>query len=327
MRVLVLLGLCLLLLCCGCNTLYRFWLFRQVFGDDEDEVRTVPFKGAWEVLAHMPAQRAAACARIGTKIYVCGGENTTGALDAVESYDIGTDTWTTLNSLPAPTSAHVCVALDDKLYVFGGTASVAWVYDPAGDSWSPVAPPERTLYASAAALDGKVYYFGGTLSSGYTVATTQIYNAGLDSWSPGELMPESRAGSFCSELGGRIYIIGGYHNPPGGPMDSYEATVFEYDPVSTTWALRAPMTHPRAYGTCGAASGAVLVIGGYDGSYPGLEYVEMYDPLDDSWRSLNVEPSLRSFTCGASMGNVVYIFGGKIGETTYAALGRKFISP
>ena len=87
------------------------------------------------------------------------------------------------------------------------------------------------------------------------------------------------------------------------------------------------MTHPRAYGCCGVVNGRMVLIGGFDGNYPGLDWVEAYDPAQDSWLNLNREPSARCFTCGWAVGTRIYIFGGRIGLASFSALAREFISP
>ena len=171
-----------LLCCCGCNTIYQIAFFRHLFGKDEDDVDTIPFVGAWVDGEHMSGSRTAACAAIGTKIYVCGGEDSTGALDRVEIYDTEADTWETVSPLTAPATGHVCAACNDKVYVFGGSATSS-VYYPASDQWSSIAAPQQTFHASAAVYNGKTYYFGGAFASGYTCSSTQIYDPLLDSWS------------------------------------------------------------------------------------------------------------------------------------------------
>jgi N-acetylneuraminic acid mutarotase len=326
MRPLVLVGVLALLFCCGCNALYQFEIFRRMFGKDEDEVDTLPFLGAWVDAEHMTVSRAASCAAVGTTIYVCGGENDTGALDLVEAYDTTSGTWSTVSSLPAPTSGHACVACDGKVYVLGGTGD-SYAFDPGG-GWSGIAEPQPTLYACAAACSGRIYCFGGLLPSGYTSASTQVYDPVMDSWSQGATMPDSRAGAFCAELGGTIYVVGGYHNPQGGPIDSYVDSIFEYDPVADAWIVSASViAYPRAYGCCGVVNGRLLVVGGFDGNYPGVSRVEAYTPVWNLWQDFWGEPSARSFTCGAGVGGRFYVFGGKIGTSTYTALAREFISP
>lgn len=327
MRVLALVILVFPLLCCGCPALYHYAWFRHVFGSDEDDVDVIPFTGHWSDAAPLSSSRSTACAAIDTNIYVCGGASGTTTLDTVGVYDSQDDSWTPLSSLPVPASGHVCVSAGGLVYAFGGSG-ISSAYDPASDLWTPAAAPQHTTYAAAIAFDGKIYYFGGTLPSGYTSASTQIYDPLLDSWSEGATMPESRAGPFCQELGGRIYVIGGYHNPEGGPTDSYADTVFEYDPGGDSWVVRATgLPHARAYGCCAVVNNRIVTVGGFDGNYPGLTWVEAYDPLWNLWHSFAKEPTARSFACGAGVGTRIYVFGGKISALSYTALVREFISP
>lgn len=325
-RVFPLAILSLLVFCCGCNALYQLEIFRRLFGKDEDEYDYLPYLGAWIEAPHMPTPRAAACAAIGAKVYVCGGENATGALDTVEVFDTDTDEWGPLQSLPMPTSGHVCIALDDKVYVFGGIGG-SCVYDPGLDQWAPVASPQPTLYAGAAVSGGKVYYFGGALSAGYTCSTAQVYDPLLDSWSAAATMPESRAGAFCQEIDGRIYLAGGYTNPGGGGPDAYADALFVYNPSGDSWVTRKPLAVARAHGCSGVVNGRMIAFGGFDGTYPGLQYVQAYKPSLNSWRALRKEPSMRCFTCGAAVGTRVVVIGGKIGVSTYTATVREFVAP
>ena len=287
------------------------------------------FKGAWNDLEHIPDSRETSCAIVGATIYVFGGQGDAGALDTVYAYDIDGDVWSAspLSPLPQPSSGHTSVALGTDIFVFGGSVGAAWKYDTAADSWSVVASPSSTLYGAACECAGKIYYFGGLLDNGYTTASTQIYDPGGDSWSTGAGMPESRAGAFCEVVDGKIYLIGGYHNPEGGPVDSYTNTCFLYDPISDSWTIREPMERPRAYGASGVAKGRIIILGGFEGVYPGLTVTESYNPTWNSWRSLNDEPFARSFTCGASYGSRVFVLGGKIDTTVYTSKVREFIAP
>jgi len=76
---------------------------------------------SWTTLTPMPTPRAAAAAAvIGSGIFVAGGRDVGGgpcsgnALDVVERYDIGTDTWTTVAPLPTAVSDAAAVATGRK---------------------------------------------------------------------------------------------------------------------------------------------------------------------------------------------------------------------
>ncbi|OZB13986.1 MAG: galactose oxidase, partial [Hyphomonas sp. 34-62-18] len=77
-------------------------------------------------------------------------------------------------------------AVGGKLYAFGGeyfdngggVYPEAWMYDPAGDAWQPIAPmPHPRHGLGAVTLDGTIYVIGGALkASGVdTSALVELY--------------------------------------------------------------------------------------------------------------------------------------------------------
>jgi len=74
-------------------------------------------------------------------------------------------------------------------------------------------------------------------------------------WQKRAPMPSARTEVAAVELGGKIYVMGGYEK--GGDL------VEEYDPKNDTWRTRAPL--PKALHHIGAAAvnGKIDVIGGY----------------------------------------------------------------
>ena len=62
-------------------------------------------------------------------------------MESVYVYDPQVDAWTELASMSITRQHHASIAVDGKLYVFGGFSagellSTAEVYDPASDSWA-----------------------------------------------------------------------------------------------------------------------------------------------------------------------------------------------
>ncbi len=107
-----------------------------------------PASNAWTAVANNPAPRAAAgTAVLGGKLYAVGGCTTGDCLpmsNSVVAYDAASNSWATLANYPKSVAFLACGAIDGKLYCSGGNdGSVAqkggYVYDPAADSWSPIA--------------------------------------------------------------------------------------------------------------------------------------------------------------------------------------------
>jgi len=85
-----------------------------------------PATDTWERKADAPTARSWQSASSGVvdgRIYVIGGD--AGPPDAeVEEYDAATDTWTTRADMPTPRGALSTTALNDKIYVIGGTVTL-----------------------------------------------------------------------------------------------------------------------------------------------------------------------------------------------------------
>ncbi|MBC8468892.1 MAG: hypothetical protein H8D56_05425 [Planctomycetes bacterium] len=85
-----------------------------------------PASDTWERKTDAPTARSWQSPTAGVvdgRIYVIGGD--AGPPDAdVEEYDPATDTWTTRADMPTPRGALSTIALNDKIYVIGGTVTL-----------------------------------------------------------------------------------------------------------------------------------------------------------------------------------------------------------
>jgi len=126
----------------------------------------------WSAKSPMPTVRAFADAAVPERqgrIYVIGGENTSGALTANESYNPAEDDgsgrpWSTKAPLPAP-SSHLAVATTGRtIFVIGGSNAEKQLlqYSVALDLWKPDALPIEPLRdLRAEANIDKLYLIGG----------------------------------------------------------------------------------------------------------------------------------------------------------------------
>lgn len=57
--------------------------------------------------------------RLEKHLYVIGGRNESGYLSSVESYNLETNEWNYVSSLPQPLAAHAGAVHNGKLYISG----------------------------------------------------------------------------------------------------------------------------------------------------------------------------------------------------------------
>lgn len=271
--------------------------------------RAAPFPEASEELYGMAA---------GGKLYVFGGLApgwTPKAL--VYEYDPGSDQWTKKKNMPLA-SHHLALAeLKGKIYVFGGfvkpekgpTAWVpidnVWEYDPANDTWKPLAPlPTKRGSANALVHGGKIYVIGGAgLHPGSketalhparphrSLGTNEVYDPAANTWETRQSMPTARNHAAAGIVNDKIYVIGGRVGAAFITRASNTGIVEEYDPATDQWgSLKASMLNPRSAAAWGTYKGKIYVAGGEErASGPWqrtFRAVEAYDPRSNTWSIL-----------------------------------------
>jgi N-acetylneuraminic acid mutarotase len=232
---------------------------------------------------------------IGKKWYVFGGYDAPNvqARGIVTVYDAAADSWTNKQNMLIPAHHAAAVALDGKIYVFGG-----FVGQPGGKAWQPI-------------------------------ASAVVYDPDSDSWKELAPMPTPRGSAVAVAVNGKILVIGGAHaNIPGKPMTEplwvgvptiVVGTVEEYDPATNTWRSRAPMPTGRNHFMAGVVDGKVYAINGRLGMpfvtmSDVTDLVEMYDPATDQWTYKGRAPTRRGDVAGDVYNGKIYVIGGEYEE-------------
>ncbi len=113
------------------------------------------------------------------------------------------------------------VEVNDKIYISLADIDPAVIacYDPANNTWLPIAAPEMTYGVwEMIASNGKIY-IGGSFTN-----KVQIYDPGTDNWTTTETEPEADLVSALDVLDDIIYI-GGLNN-----------ILVQYDPSTSIWS-------------------------------------------------------------------------------------------
>jgi N-acetylneuraminic acid mutarotase len=131
-----------------------------------------------------------------------------------------------------------------------------------------------------------------------------------------------------AEIGGKIYVVGGFRLPDSGPAAWQPIdNVWEYDPAADSWKALAPLPTKRGSANAVVVSGKIYVIGGA-GLHPGsketvvhptrphraLDTNEVYDPATNRWEARSAMPTARNHAAAAAVGSRIYVIGGRIGS-------------
>jgi hypothetical protein len=154
----------------------------------------------------------------GSEMIVWGGEGAFGLLGTGAAYDPSADTWSAVSAsdAPPPTHCHVSLWTGSEMIVWGGqtdrhlgcglfSTNTGARYDPAGDTWSPMAPgPSIPPESGAAAVwsGREVLVWSGQGAR---------YDPGADAWTPiAEIgAPSSRTWHTLTWTGSAMVVWGG----------------------------------------------------------------------------------------------------------------------
>jgi N-acetylneuraminic acid mutarotase len=243
------------------------------------------------------------------KVSDADGNQSTATVSIVVS--LNASVWSRISGLAAR-YVHATIELDGKLYVFGGygvngSVNDLHVYDPATGEWNDLSrptsgnPPSVRSFHSAVEVGGKMYVFGG-YGVGY-LNDLHVYDPATREWTDlstptSGTAPSARYAHSAVELGGKMYVLGGYAH--GG---SYLNDLHVYDPATGEWTdLSTPTSGSPpsllTYHSTVELGGKMYVFGGNNSSNTGHNDLHVYDPATGEWNDLSTPtsgspPSLR----------------------------------
>ncbi len=131
-----------------------------------------------------------------------------------------------------------------------------------------------------------------------------------NSWVAREPMPTARGGLGVAVVNGKIYAIGGSNT------ETQLGITEEYNPITDTWIAKSPMPTPRSGFAIAVYQNRIYCIGGIvgdsDNYVSGITGVtEVYDPLTDSWTTVNPMITPRADLSASIVNGTIYCMGGK----------------
>ncbi len=240
----------------------------------------------WSSQTPLPAARSrlALVMSEGKRLYALGGERAGGAISAsLDMYDLDLNEWIPREPLPLPLSNLGAVAINDQIYVAGGTTP---------------------------AIDG-----GQMGETELSVSSTFLrYDTTADTWTIAGDLPAPLAGSSLVATPEALYLLGGWD---GEAMhdEVWQLDLPHEEPVTAAdWRVVTEMANAHAFGGAVIVDNFLYIAGGYDGQRE-LDQSQRYNLVDQDWESL---PPLSTPRGGMHLlydGLAIFAVGGGWGKT------------
>jgi YVTN family beta-propeller protein len=215
--------------------------------------------------------------------------------------------WANKFTIPgqASVSSLSGVTINNVIYVIGGASGGDYKYDPTTNSWNDIAPRPFGQFGGGDAVNGKVYtvaYDGSTAST-----RAGFYDPATNNWGVGAAMPALRLDIAVAAANGKVYAFGGRNGVGGDALVTSD--VYEYNPATNTWAVKASMPTARMGAVAVTLNGLIYVMGGMSGSQK-LQTVEVYNPANNTWATRERMPSPRAWASSFIINGKIYVAGG-----------------
>ncbi len=250
----------------------------------------------------------------------------------VEMFDVATNAFTTVASLPATRSGYIATRLavgaarSPVVLLVGGKVGGAGVYsnsatyfDPSVGTWSAPSTTRATHFANPGS---NVVAFGGDARALVIDSTSEWYDPGTNVWTTTANNAANLAYATPLELANGDVVLAGtatvgsgasYPTSSSNVVSRFSSTTLTFSPASSMpWALYYPTLVALPIGPA-HPKGAALLLGGSVGAYGGGSLAPdtaLYDVQGDVWLSAATVPDssrIRGAVLGAQQR--VYAFG------------------
>ncbi len=214
----------------------------------------------------------------------------------MHSFNMNTETWATINSLPAGTERQYATGFSSNNFgfIFGGLGSVyyndLWMYDPITGNWQAKTPLPAVgrMGSSCFVINDTAYIVGGRTSVATSISDVWAYCISADTWTPKNNLPFGarwRASATTDNTKG--YLIFGKDSASISRKELYQ-----FNPATNLWTQIS--TFPgigRTYAAMKFINTDLLILAGLDSL--GTSHNDMWriNPATLVWQLLDTIPS------------------------------------
>jgi N-acetylneuraminic acid mutarotase len=213
------------------------------------------------------------------------------------AFDMDTETWSTIQSLPAGSERQYASGFshDDHGFIFGGSGSSyfndLWMYDTSSGNWQAKAPMPSAgrMGASSFVINDTAYIVGGRTSASPSISEVWAYCILTDTWVQKNNLPfGARWRAAAATNNNKGYLIFGRNE-----TDRFCKELFEYNPSSDSWTLLSIFPgNGRTYSAMNYFAGDLVLFGGLDSLGNSNNDLWRINPGALIWQSLTPLPDL-----------------------------------
>jgi len=237
-------------------------------------------------------------------IYIFGGRNDQDIIsNKTHRYNLTTDEWDEMASVPTPILGSSSARIGDKVYIIGGMVTTpgavtknVYRYDLSTDSWDQVTdiPVPYTDGDAVAYQDSLIYTVGA-----YNSEKTYVYNVNTDEWRQGTSIPSpgsSLSYGALSIYGNKLVYVGG-SNGTFSPTYWNKVWIGEIDQTDRsqiTWTEANPFPgETRTFFELKPWDNGLILIGGTtDNTFETVSNENyFYNVETDTWMELMPKPT------------------------------------
>jgi N-acetylneuraminic acid mutarotase len=295
-----------------------------------------PANNTWTAMPLANAPEARNDARVqwtGSKLIVWGGRRpfpNPAALNSGGVYDPTANTWTTMNTVnaPSPRGRESVAWTGSRLLVWGGLSETSdlangALYDPVANSWSVMSSanaPSARFDATATVMGGIVVVYGGASNSGQPVQPGGIYNPSNNIWiaisnsnAPAPRFQDPMNPTTVISAGNKLIVWGGML--ASTPSSTNTGAVL--DPTTNVWSTMNTSDAPEARKAPSALwTGSYFVVWGGESDGPttgGVRSGGLFNPATNLWAPITVtdEPTMREDAIVKWIDGNLVVWGGR----------------
>jgi len=269
-----------------------------------------------------PWRKSMAAGTINGIVYVVGGQRRDGvALARVDAYNVATNTWSQVASLPgARVDPNGASMINGKLYVTGGSNGAGnrtrtlFVYDPGTNSWARKADmPRVSCGGDQGVIDGRLYVYTGCYSANSMGNVFFRYNPGTDTWVTRAAPPVDHHRGAGTVVNGRFYLASGFklvqETPTNSEFEDLNAQLDVYNPATNSWTTRRNVQQKVSGAAAATLDGKLFLAAGVSFENPS-DLLQVYDPVTNTWTMKAPLPNRHSDGAASVAGSRLFFVAG-----------------